>query len=74
MTASQAGLQGLVSVQELAAWCSVSEKTIRRRRRAAGIPWRSIHGDRWTEGDGPKRIAMREWHERSELDTRSVKA
>jgi len=59
-----AGLRGLVSVQELASWCSVTPRTIRRKRRKHDIPYRSVHGDRWEEGDGVKRIAMRDWRER----------
>lgn len=64
---------GLMSASEIAAWASVSESTVYNRRRELGIPWRNIHGGRWTNGDGPKRISLSEWKGKGEQPTRRVK-
>jgi len=64
---------GLMSASEIAAWAGVSESTVYRRRRELGIPWRSMHGDRWAKGDGPKRLALSEWKNAGEQPTHRVK-
>lgn len=67
-------VRGLVSVQELAAWADVCEQTIRNRRRKADIKWCNVHGQRWREGDGPKRILMSEWTSVTETDPQIQRA
>lgn len=63
----------LVSASYIAADAEVSPSTVYRHIDRYGIPWRNIHGGRWEEGDGPRRIAWSEWQARTELHTRSVK-
>jgi predicted DNA-binding transcriptional regulator YafY len=61
----------LVSVKELAAHIGVSERTIHRRRERAGVPWRDVHGQRYS-GDGPKRISVAEWKRKAEIPTSTL--
>lgn len=50
----------------------ISESTFHRRIKDLGIPARSIHGQIWQSGDGPKRYSVAEWERACKLHTRTI--
>lgn len=62
----------LVTIGYLMDRCDVEcSKTITRRLKKYGIPFRDLHGDIWKEG--PKRISLMEWENKAKMQTQMIK-
>lgn len=50
----------------------ISESSFYRIINKLSIPARSVHGQIWTTGDGPKRYSVAEWEQKKKLHTRTI--
>ena len=62
----------LADLNYLVWYSQTSEATVRRRLKKYDIPKRNIHGQPWSEGDGPVRYAFAEWATAQRLGTRTI--